>query len=344
MDADRPRGLPRRGALRLLAAGGVAAVLGGGAVAELVRRARLHRVARTRTQMGTLVNVTVVHEDADAARAMVAATFDEIERLERVLSRHRSDTPIARLNRDGWVGPVPPELHRVVRAATRWAHRTGGAFDPTVAPLLNLWAARFATTGAPPDRHEIDRARARVGWRALSVEEDTLAFQRPGMALTLDGIAKGYVVDRAVATLVAAGAGRVMVDAGGDMASAAEGRGSDPWRVSIQHPRDPGGSLGVVDLLAGSVATSGDYMQAFTQDRSAHHIVDPRTGHSPPDTAAVTVLAPTAMDADALSTAALVLGPTAALDLLEGIEAVEAMIVTKDGAVRSTRGFPAKQG
>lgn len=339
VDAERPRPLPRRQALRLLAVGGVATALGAGAVAELLRRARLHRVAATRTRMGTLVTVTVVHEDARAARAMIDAAFGKIERLEAVLSRHRPDTPLARLNRDGHVLDAPPELVEVARAAQRYAELTGGAFDGTVAPILDLYAASFAAAGAPPGTDELRRARARVGWRGLRVEEHALGFGRAGMALTLDGIAKGYVVDRAVAALVTAGAGRVMVDAGGDMASAGGGEGQEPWRVAIRDPRDPAGSLGAVELRGGAVATSGDYMQAFTQDRRLHHIVDPRTGRSPDEVSAVTVLAPTAMDADALSTAALVLGPREGLALLERSEGVEGMIVTKDQEAILSAGF-----
>ena len=338
MDAE-PRGPGRREALRLVAAGGVAVALGAPLVAELLRRARLHRVSATRTQMGTLVNVTVVHEEADAARAMVEAAFDEIERLEAALTRHRPEAPLARLNRDGWVGSAPAELVEVARAALAWAERTDGAFDPTVAPLLALWAKSRAA--GPPDDEAVARARTRVGWRGLRVEGEGLALERPEMAVTLDGIAKGHVVDGAVAALRRAGAGRVMVDAGGDMASSDDHPGDAPWRVALRHPRDPRASLGVVELRGGSVATSGDYVQAYTQDRSAHHIVDPRTGRSPREASSATVLAPTAMDADALSTAALVLGPEEGVALLDALDGVEGMVVTKGGEARTTRGFRA---
>jgi len=155
----------------------------------------------------------------------------------------------------------------------------------------------------------------------------------------LDGIAKGYIVDRAVEVLRRRGADRVLVNAGGDMASAGEALGGAAWRIGLQDPRVPDGNLGVVQLQGESVATSGDYMQYLTPDMSLHHILDPRTGSSPGHTSGVSVVAPSAMAADALSTAALVLGPRAGIELLDRLDGIEGMIVMKDQAVLRSRGL-----
>jgi FAD:protein FMN transferase len=114
--------------------------------------------------------------------------------------------------------------------------------------------------------------------------------------------------------------------------------------VALQHPRDPGGTLGEVQLQGGAVASSGDYVQRFSADGTLHHIIDPRTGVSPPESAGVSVLAATAMDADALSTAAFVLGPTEGTAFLEAIPGVEGMVATREGGTRTTSGFPRRQG
>ncbi len=333
------RSLPRRQVLRITATVGVSAILGGGLLRTALERAGLHRVRQTRTQMGTLVTISAVHPDAEAARMMVADTFDEIERLESLLSRHRVGTPVWSLNDTGVVRAPPREVLEVVRKGLDYSALTAGAFDITIAPLLNLYRSSFSETGVAPPQEEVRRALALVGFRHVLVSDREIAFAKAGMAVTLDGIAKGYIVDRAVEVLRKRGADRVLVNAGGDMASAGEALGGDAWRIGLQDPRAPDGSLGVLQLRGESVATSGDYMQYLTADMSLHHILDPRTGSSPPHTSGVSVVAPSAMAADALSTAALVLGPREGMELLDRLDGIEGMIVTKDQTVLRSRGL-----
>ena len=333
------RSLPRRQVLRITATVGASAILGGGLLRAALERAGLHRVRQTRTQMGTLVTISAVHQDAEAARMMVADTFDEIERLESLLSRHRVGTPVWSLNETGVVHAPPPEVLEVVQKGLDYSALTAGAFDITIAPLLNLYDSSFSETGVAPSREKVRRALALVGFQHVRVSDREIAFEKAGMAVTLDGIAKGYIVDRAVEVLQKRGAARVLVNAGGDMASAGEALGGDAWKIGLQDPRVPDGSLGVVQLRGESVATSGDYMQYLTPDMSLHHILDPRTGLSPTHTSGVSVVAPSAMAADALSTAALVLGPREGMELLDRLEGIEGMIVTKDQVVLRSRGL-----
>jgi thiamine biosynthesis lipoprotein len=166
-----------------------------------------------------------------------------------------------------------------------------------------------------------------------------VVFEQPGINITVDGIAKGFVVDQTVAMLVRQGATQVMIGAGGDIAATDNGPFAEGWHIGVQDPRGEGGTLGTIRLEGGAVASSGDYMQAFTRDRRFHHIVDPRTGFSPEHTSGVTVIAPTAMDADAISTASLVLGPAAGIALIERLPAVEGVIVTKTGEPFASKGF-----
>ena len=339
MSDPSSRDLPRRQVLRITAAVGASALLGGGLLKAALERAGLHQVRQTRTQMGTLVTISALHPDADAARAMVAATFDEIERLESLLSRHRAGTPVWWLNETGVVRSPPREVLEVVQKGLDYSTLSGGAFDMTVAPLLNLYNASFSETGAAPPRAEIRRALALVGFQHVQVSEGEIAFGKAGMAVTLDGIAKGYIVDQAVEVLKTRGATSVLVNAGGDIASAGESFGGDPWRIGLQDPRVADGSLGVLGLRGESVATSGDYVHYLTPDMSLHHILDPRTGLSPEHTSGVSVVAPSAMAADALSTATLVLGPREGMELLDRLDGIEGMIVTKDQTVLSSRGL-----
>ena len=333
------RSLPRRQVLRITATVGASAILGGGLLRAALERAGFHRVRQTRTQMGTLVTISAVHPDAEAARMMVADTFDEIERLESLLSRHRVGTPVWNLNETGVVRAPAPEVLEVVQKGLDYSALTAGAFDITIAPLLNLYDSSFSETGVAPPREKVRRALALVGFQHVRVSGREIAFQKAGMAVTLDGIAKGYIVDRAVEVLRKRGAARVLVNAGGDIASAGEALGGDAWKIGLQDPRVPDGGLGVVQLRGESVATSGDYMQYLTPDMSLHHILDPRTGLSPTHTSGVSVVAPSAMAADALSTAALVLGPREGMELLDRLEGIEGMIVTKDQVVLRSRGL-----
>jgi thiamine biosynthesis lipoprotein len=333
--------LPRRQMLRITAVAGVSLALGGGLVSSLIRRAALHRIRETRTQLGTLVSITVVHPHRAEAQAMVAAAFTEMERLEALLSRHRPDTPLSRLNRAGVLSEPPMELVGVLRRAAEYSALSDGAFDVTIAPLLDLYRSSFATTAAPPPRPAVQDALSLVGYQDLQVDEDRVAFNRPGMTVTLDGIAKGYVIDRTKEVLEQHGADQVLVNAGGDMASVGAGPEHDAWVVPIQDPRDADRHVGVLRLRGESAATSGDYIQRFTEDRRLHHILDPGTGESPTHTSAVTVVTPSAMEADALSTAAFVLGPNDGLRLLTQTDGVEGMIVTKEQDLVKTEGFEA---
>jgi thiamine biosynthesis lipoprotein len=327
--------MSRRDALRITAVVGVGAAISAAAVRELIERALLQRVSVTRTQLGTAVTVTVMHPDAAEGRAFVDAAFTEVERLEAILSRYRATSPVAALNRDGIVRGAPVELTEVVARALDYARLSDGAFDVTVAPVLNLYVSRFAHGTLPSDA-EVDAAHALVGWRDLHVDGSTIALGRPGMAITLDAIAKGFVVDRGVAALVERGAERIIVQASGDMHAA--GADDEPWNVAIQDPHDMRGTLGVV-ALRGSIASSGDYMQAFTPDRNLNHIIDPRTGRSPLHSSGTTVLAPTAMDADAASTSAFVLGPEAGVAFLDRLEGIEGVVVDKAGGRFMSKGF-----
>lgn len=299
----------RREALRITAVAGVSTAMGGGLLAAFVREARLHRVRETRSAMGTVVTLTVLHPERAAAAAMVRRAFEEMARLESVLTRHHADGAVYRLNLEGELLDAPVEVIEVLTAARTVSEWSDGAFDVTALPLLEVLERSFAERGGPPSDAEVAAAGALVGYQRVQVDGHTIKL-RPGTRVTLDGIAKGYIVDRTRDLLREMGAERVLVDAGGDMAATnAAGTGS-PWTIAIQNP-DAAAPADLVHLVDGSVATSGDYMRTFTNDRRHHHILDPRSGRSAAGTTSVSVLHRSAIWADALSTAYMVLGPDA---------------------------------
>ncbi|MDR0787839.1 MAG: FAD:protein FMN transferase, partial [Gemmatimonadota bacterium] len=293
------RGSPRisrRQALRITAAFGTALLAGGAISTALLDAAGTRRRSSTRVRMATPVTITVVHDDPAAADALIEATFAEIGRLEGIFTRHRPESPLSVLARERVLRDAPSELIELLHRSREFAVQSAGAFDVTIAPVLDLYRNRFAAGESMPAAGEVEEALSLVDYRSLELEGSVVSLNRPGMAVTLDGIAKGYIVDRALALLAAAGAGQVLVDAGGDMATSS-GTG---WEIAVQDPRNAKGSLGMVYLQGGGIASSGDYLQAFTSDRSLHHILDPRTGRSPLHTSAVTIMAASAMEADAL--------------------------------------------
>jgi thiamine biosynthesis lipoprotein len=163
------------------------------------------------------------------------------------------------------------------------------------------------------------------------------------MGVTLDGIAKGYIVDQGVATLRQSGFDNVYVEAGGDLMVTGAKPAQQPWRIGVRQPRpEMDWQMPVIATTAPlAIATSGDYMQAFTEDLRHHHILDPRTGMSPPELASATVTAPSAALADALATAAMVLGPQRAAAAVESFAGCAGLFIGKDLRHYRTSGFQA---
>jgi len=325
----------RRSVLRILA------VAAGGVVAwRFGRWARsAEPIVRSRALLGTWVHLTVVGTDREEAAAAADRALGRMYGLERLLSRHRPDSELSRLNDAGRIDGASDALLDVLHLAENVSSIGEGAFDVTIAPVLELHRRHQARTGRPPDASEIERMLEYVDHRGVRVDGRRVMLARPGMRLTLDGIGKGYVVDRAVDELRSCGFDNVLVDAGGDLVAGGN-RGDDrPWRIGVRHPR-PGASLvGRFEARGVAVATSGDYMQPFTSDYALHHILDPRTGFSAPELASSTVVAPDAATADALATLIMVLGPRRGRALLEELPGCEGYFLTKRLEETRTSGF-----
>lgn len=296
-------------------------------------------VKRSGLAFGTVVTIGVVHANPTVADRAIASAFEEIRLIERVMSLFREDSDIGRLNRNGLLHRPHPYLYEVVEQAQALAARTDGAFDITIQNLWRLHAESWRASG-PPHEEQLSKSLARVGWRHLSASRELIALDRPGMAITLNGIAQGYAVDRAMARMREHGIQNALLDTGefGGIGSKREGV---PWKVGIQDPRQEETSLAVVYPRDCYLATSGDYMTSFSPDLKHHHILDPRTGVSPSELASVTVAADTGMLADGLATALFVLGTEKGLALLQRFPKAEAFLVRKDGSTAASAGFQA---
>jgi thiamine biosynthesis lipoprotein len=300
--------------------------------------------------MGTRFVVEVFAKDHDTVCAAEEAAWRRIWTLEQCLSTWIPESEMSGVNRRAAEEPVPvgAPVVRVLMAADQAWVESGGAFDPTVGPLIALWKP-LATLEKPPSDEEIEAARALVGYQAVHLERGTVVFEKPGMSLDVGGIAKGFAADEACRAALEAGAIACRVNAGGDMVARGE-HPADPEGFEVEI-RDPKGrsSESLSDsgfrVAEGAVATSGNYERYTEIDGKRYsHIVDPRTGRPVPDAVVqVTVIALDGARADALATAFTVLGVEAGLALAERLDGVEALFLVRDGdgfrRVR-TSGFP----
>lgn len=315
-------------------AGGVGVLAAAGAGRAAVR---LHTSAAQ--AFGTTIAVTVAHADSVLAEAAMAAALREAQSVDRLMSIYDPVSQVFLLNRDG-VLPAPDERLLLVLAQARaLSQLTEGAFDVTVQPLW-LAYSEAAQRGRLPDAHALRQARSRVGWRQLAFGREEARFLQRGMALTLNGLAQGYAADRALAALRRHGIRDALLDTGEFAASGARPPGQ-PWMLGIRDPRDAGVYTDVVLARDRCIATSGDYESVFTQDRVHHHIFDPDLGDSPPELASVTVLAPSALLADGLSTAFMVMGAKKAHALAGRLPGIDLLTVDKQGRARRSAGFAA---
>lgn len=322
---------PNRRRFITLAVGAV----GGGSLLGLpgILPPRLTRVERKSRALGAEVSLVVYHEDPAVAERALSAAFDALNAVENVLSLYRPQSEICRLNRDGVLPHSHPDLVQVLRSAITWSRLTNGAFDPTVQPLWKLYAQ-----GEVPDPDRLQAARQLVDWRKVEVDDHGVRLGA-GQEVTLNGIAQGFAADRVRDVLKAHGIRYALANTGefGAIRHKPEG---DAWRIGIQHPRVPDAHVALAELDDRFLATSGDYETRFSEDFSSNHIFDPATGRSPTTLSSVTVIAPTGLEADALSTAIFVLGPDKGLELAATRFGVEALMVLKNGDLVSTPNFP----
>lgn len=332
------RSLTRRQVLRIFALGGLALGLGLDEVRQQPAGARLVRVHETRLLMGTLATLTLLTDQPAAGRTAIDAAFTRMQRLEGLLSRFIPSSQIAVLNRTGALASAAPDVQRVLRKALDYSEATQGAFDVTIEPVLDIYR-EAARRGQSPDPSTLEQRRTLVNFRAIQQRGDGIRLKRSGMAVTFDGLAKGYVLDAGADELLRHGLADVLVEAGGDL-SARGMTANGGWRIGIQAPRTPAGELlGTTQVENAALATSGDYIQRFGHGYEQHHILNPATASSPRALSSVTVLAATACDADALSTALMVLGAEYGGALINEMPGVRALLVGKDARSHTIGGF-----
>lgn len=271
----------------------------------------------------------------EAAVTAERAILGEVERLRRLLDRYDEASEFSSLV-PGEPTRTSTELFDVLVACAEWRERTGGAFDAAVGHLETLWRAA-EVAGAPPTDEEIGARLAEVAEGRWAVDDGVVTASP--IALSLDALAKGYILDRAARAAVNAGATSVVVDIGGDITARGEA-----VEVMIANPgesADNGAPLAQIRLKDQTVATSGNYLRGFqVAGERVGHVLDPRTGKAVDGVQQASVVATCGATADALATSLLVLGPDEGIALVKGVEGAECLLVLAGGSLRATAGWP----
>lgn len=296
-------------------------------------------LVRTALIMGTLVEIRAYPGPAGDVGEAVEAALAEMRRLEKLLSSYEPESEIAQLSARSDALELSAETVKLLHQGQKLVRQTQGAFDMTLGRVKQLWGIAGDNPRVPePD--ELQAALHGSGPGALRISGRRVVKHDPRLQLDLGGIAKGYAVDRAVAVLRRAGISSAAINAGGDIRVLGK-HGERPWKIGIQHPRRSDAILLGLKLSDTAVATSGDYQRFFEQDGVRyHHILDPADGRPARLCQSVTVVAGEAVQADALATAAFVLGPQRGLRLLEDLPAIEGLLVDSAGRLLKTSGLP----
>jgi thiamine biosynthesis lipoprotein len=282
--------------------------------------------------MGADASLQLFHPDPPTAERLIAASLDEVRRLERIFSLYRTDSALVRLNRDGHLDAPPPELVELLSTSVRFSRLTSGAFDVTVQPLWDLYAAHFSAPDADPNGPSADAiavARSRVGYDAIQIDPARIRLMRPGAKVTLNGIAQGYVTDRVAELLRQAGCDHTLVDMG-EIRAIGDHPARRPWEVAIRDPRSGSRPLGIIPLSDMSIATSSGLGTPFDATGRFNHIFEPSDGTCASRYQSVSVKTAHATAADALSTAFSLMPMESAASVLGADGGGEALFVDWD--------------
>ena len=340
---DQEQGLNRRAFLKLsgLIGLGMASASLMPLTAEAVKfNRKQYKVSNTELAMGTVVAMTLIHVSRDEAEEAMGQAFEEIQRLTKMLNRFDDRTFLGQLNREGFVGHIPGEMQQVIASGLDYHRLSKGNFDITVKPVVDFFHQKGKGKNNPiPTDKEIKQVRSLIGTEKIELQNGAIRFKQPGMGITLDGIAKGYIVDRAALVLKERGVENFLINAGGDIRTSGAKENEKPWTIAVEDPQKKGNHPDIIRLKNGAVATSGNYEIYFDKEKMLHHIVNPRTGLSPLNRASVSVTARTTMDADALSTAVFIMEPEEGIRFINALPDCECLTITRSGSKYKSAGW-----
>jgi thiamine biosynthesis lipoprotein len=290
--------------------------------------------SKTLPKMNTLATITILDTSREHAEQAYKAAFARMDTLIGIFDRFQPESKLSQLNRHGILKDAPPQLVHVLASCSELYQMSQGCFDITILPLLKATKKSVRGTGRSLSFSERKELEPLIGFQRLEFSQDWIRLQHPGMAVTLDGIAKGYIVDQAVSVLVNHGIQSGLINAGGDI-RVIGAKKDGPWKIGIRDPICPNCQSMQIGLSQSAVATSGGYEQ-FYDPRKRHHHLMTTSGRSPHRTLSTTVVAQTAMQADGLATALFLLPPEEGLQTARSLPGVQAMIITRGNRIMTT--------
>ncbi|MGR3218665.1 MAG: FAD:protein FMN transferase [Candidatus Anammoxibacter sp.] len=302
---------------------------------------KLHK--KTVYTMGSLMDISIYEKDDEKVNRVIEMAFDEVKRLDKLMSNYKRDSELSRINMEAVNGytACDSELLDLIEQSIQYSRKTNGAFDITVYPLVNLWGfygnSVGKITGYMPNESELQAILPAVSYKNIKIlhivstdsKEGSLSFKNKKTQIDLGAIGKGYAVDKVVEVFRNEGIKSALVNFSGNIYALGVPPERESWAIGLKDPFDAGNDvMGSFKIRDKAVATSGDYERFFVRDNIKYsHIIDPRTGRPVSGMLSVTIVCETATMADALSTGVFVLGHEKGIELIERLDGVEGIII-----------------
>jgi thiamine biosynthesis lipoprotein len=302
---------------------------------------RPKRFEETRSLMDTYVTI-IAYGDKNTPEAIDEA-FHRMKEIEEVASIYDSQSEAFLLNKNGHIDHPSKDLVYLMNESLCYFNLTGGSFDITVQPFLDLWEEGLWKEDKAIQQKKIDETFEIVGSEKIAIEKGAIYFKKKGMKITLGGIAKGYAVDEALKILKHRGIKGALINAGGDIGTIGS-RGAEGWTIALENPDDPTQCIAKFRISNKAVATSGNYERYFDPNKKFHYIINPKTGYSTNECISVTIIADSCIEADALATGVFVLGPKKGIQLIEFLPEVEGLIIDSNRNIYRSSGLAVYEG
>lgn len=290
--------------------------------------------------MGTAIHVELWHENKETAEKNIQRVFDEMRRIDLLMSPYKKDSEISLINEDATKHPVKisSELFNLIKKSINISKLSNGAFDITFASVGYLYDYRKRQK---PTKEEINERLKSINYRNIKLDniKQTIFFTQATTRIDLGGIAKGHAVDNAIKLLQQHGIKQAMISAGGDTRIIGDKKGR-PWYVGIRHPRNKNESAVILPLSKTAISTSGDYERYFIKNNIRHHhIIEPSTGKSTNELRSVSIIGANSTITDALSTTVFILGLNKGMKLVSKLDGIEAIIINNKGKIFYSSGL-----
>lgn len=304
-------------------------------------------ISKSEYMMDTIISLKV-YDSSD--EKILNKAIERLREIENRMSATKEDSDISLINKNAGIGPVQvhDDVYYVLEVAKYYATISGGAYEPTIGPLVELWNVNDEERerDSIPSKEEIVKALDLVDYNDLELMEDNYVYlKRKGMKLDLGGIVKGYAADEVKRILRENGVGSAIIDLGGNIYVVGDKGEGAPWRIGVTNPFEPSGRFtGLLEITDSSIITSGDYERYFIyEDERYHHILDSVTGYpSDSGVAGVSIVSEKGIDGDVLSTTLFVLGVDSGLELISQLEGIEVIFITKNKEVIISDGLKEK--